>query len=251
MNSCIYFGHVMHQRMRPFRHGFRYRVFTLYLDLDELPDIHKKTGLLSYNRFNVFSVYDRDHATRDGRPMKDWVLKNAAEKNVDLDGGKIYMLCFPRLFGYVFNPLTVYYCKDRAGRLTAILYEVKNTFGEQHGYFLPSPAAAEGPVRQTHPKLFYVSPFIEMEAQYHFTVKDPGEKLSVLIRQKDRQGDLLLAVWTGSRAALSRGNLVKALVLFPFQAFHVILAIHWQALKIWLKGGRYYSRPKVPDRDVS
>jgi uncharacterized protein len=251
MNSCMYFGHVMHLRMKPFRHGFRYRVFTLLIDLDELPELQGNTGLLSHNRFNVFGLYDRDHATRDGRPIKDWVLKHAAEKGIDVAGGKIYMLCFPRLFGYVFNPITIYYCRNKAGRLAAMLYEVKNTFGEQHSYLLTAAEAQGGPVRHDHPKHFYVSPFIEMATHYHFTVKDPGEKLSVLIRQKDAEGDLLLAAWTGSRAALSGTSLLKALVLFPFQAFHVIFAIHWQALKIWLKGGRYYSRPKVPDRDVS
>jgi DUF1365 family protein len=250
MSSCIYFGHVMHQRMKPFRHGFRYRIFTLYLDLDELPEMQKSIGIISYNKFNIFSVYDRDHATRDGQPIKQWVLKHARDKGFDLEGGKIYMLCFPRLFGYVFNPLTMYFCKDRAGKLAAILYEVKNTFGEQHGYFL-SVADADLHVQHGHPKHFYVSPFIPMEAHYHFTVKDPGEKLSVLIRQKDKEGDLLLATWTGRKSALDRANLLKALVLFPFQAFYVMFAIHWQALKIWLKGGRYYSRPKVPDKEVS
>jgi uncharacterized protein len=216
MNSCIYFGHVMHQRMKPFRHGFRYRVFTLLIDLDELPELQKNAGLLSHNRFNVFiSVYDRDHATRDGKPIKDWVLKHARDRNIDLEGGKMYMLCFPRLFGYVFNPLSVYYCRDRTGRLAAMLYEVKNTFGEQHGYLLTAADNEAGPLRHDHPKHFYVSPFIEMETHYHFTVKDPGEKLSVLIRQKDKEGDVLLAAWTGNRAALFKGACAIPVPGFP------------------------------------
>ncbi len=248
--SCIYFGHVMHQRMKPFRHGFRYRIFTLLLDLDELPEMAKKTGVLSHNRFNIFSIYDKDHGTRDGQPLKPWIMKHATDKGVDLEGGKIYMLCFPRLFGYVFNPLTIYFCEDRAGNFAAVLYEVKNTFGEQHGYFLKA-AEGAGPTQHDHPKHFYVSPFIPMEAHYHFTVRKPGERLSVLIRQKDEGGDLLLATWTGRKAPLTKGKLLRALALFPFQAFNVIFSIHWQALKIWLKGGRYYARPKAPDREVS
>ena len=159
--SSIYFGHVMHQRMKPFRHGFRYRIFTLLVDLDELPALAKKTGVLSHNRFNIFSICDKDHGTRDGNPLKPWVLKHAREKGIDLDGGKIYMLCFPRLFGYVFNPLTIYFCEDRVKNLAAVLYEVKNTFGEQHGYFLRA-SEGEAPVRHDHPKHFYVSPFIPM-----------------------------------------------------------------------------------------
>lgn len=250
MTSCIYFGHVMHQRMKPFRHGFRYRIFTLLIDLDELPELQKKIGIISYNKFNIFGIYDRDHASRDGQPIRPWVLKHAREKGVDLDGGKIHMLCFPRLFGYVFNPLTIYFCKNREGRLAAVFYEVKNTFGEQHSYFLTAPEG-EAAVQHDHPKNFYVSPFIPMEAHYHFTVKDPGDRLSVLIRQKDKEGDLLLATWTGRKSPLNRTHLVRALVLFPFQAFYVMFAIHWQALKIGLKGGRYYSRPKMPDKEVS
>jgi uncharacterized protein len=248
--TCIYFGHVMHQRMKPFRHGFRYRVFTLLLDLDDLPELSKKTGFLSHNKWNIFSVFDKDHGTRDGQPLKPWVMKHARDKGVDLEGGTIYMLCFPRLFGYVFNPLTVYFCKNREGKFEAVLYEVKNTFGEQHGYFLKA-IEGDAPAQHDHAKHFYVSPFIPMEAHYHFTVREPDEKLSVLIRQKDAEGDLLLATWTGRRAPLTKGNLLRALVLFPFQAFYVMFSIHWQALKIWLKGGRYYSRPKTPDREVS
>jgi DUF1365 family protein len=253
LSSRLYFGHVMHQRLKPFRHGFRYRVFTLFLDLDELDSLGTACKILSHNRFNVFGIDDRDHAARDGAPIRPWVEKHARDKGIDLAGGKIFMLCFPRLFGYVFNPLTIYFCKDRDGRLAALLYEVKNTFGEQHGYLLTAEEGAAGaPVQHSHDKHFYVSPFIEMKAAYHFTVKEPGGKLSVMIRQKDDVGDdVLLATWTGRKAPLSTRYLLLALVLFPFQAFHVMLAIHWQALKIWLKGGRYYSRPRVPEKEVS
>jgi len=251
MQSCVYFGSVMHQRLKPFRHRFRYRIFTLLLDLDELPALRRKTGIMSYNRFNIFGIYDRDHATRDGRPMKQWVMEKAVARGTDLSGGKIYMLCFPRLFGYVFNPLTVYFCQNSAGKLVAILYEVKNTFGDQHGYFLPVEYKGQEIVQHAAMKIFHVSPFIDVAGSYHFTLREPGEKLALMIRHKDAEGDLLLATWNGKRAALGTANLLKALFLFPFQAFYVVFAIHWQALRIWLKGGKYYSYPEPPHEDVS
>lgn len=250
MPSAIYFGHVMHQRLRPFRHRFRYRVFTLYLDLDELPQLRQATKIMSYNRFNIFAINDADHARRDGSPIKPWVLEKAAQKGLDLAGGKVFMLCFPRLFGFVFNPLTVYYCHDAAGRLAAILYEVKNTFGDQHGYLLPVESRGQDIFQHSHLKTFHVSPFFDVAGQYDFTLRPPGDKLALMIRHKDAGGDLLLATWNGRRADLTAAQLLKALILFPFQAFYVVFAIHWQALLIWLKGGKYYKRPAPPTGDI-
>jgi len=251
MESRLYFGHVMHQRLKHFRHRLRYRIFTLYLDLDELPQLGEKTKILSYNTWNIFSIYDKDHAKRDGAPMKGWVTAHAKEFGVDLAGGKISVLCFPRLFGYVFNPLSIYFCKDASGKLAGILYEVKNTCGEQHGYFLKTEPKGDAPLEHGHAKEFYVSPFIQMKAEYAFTVREPDDKLSVHIRQHTDGSDLLMALWTGKRADLTFYNLMKSFILFPFQAFHVMWAIHWHALLIWLKGGKYYSRPPLQDRDVT
>ncbi|MDE1153414.1 MAG: DUF1365 domain-containing protein [Micavibrio sp.] len=258
-NSCIYFGHVMHQRLRPFMHRFRYRIFSLLIDLDELESLQRHGKIISGNRFNIFSVYDRDHARRDGSSAKAWVLEHAAARGLDLAGGKIFMLCFPRLFGYVFNPLTMYFCRTANGDLAAILYEVKNTFGDQHGYFMPIDRQAMPIDRQAgqdifqhgHLKEFHVSPFLDVAGEYAFTVRDPAEKLSVLIRHKDDKGDLLLATWNGRRAPLAAPQLLKALLLFPFQAMTVVLAIHWQALRLWLKGAKFYSRPQPPENDIT
>jgi len=242
----------MHQRLRPFKHRFRYRIFTLLIDLDELDDLQRHGKIISGNRFNIFSIHDRDHARRDGSSAKTWVLAHAAQRGIDLANGKIFMLCFPRLFGYVFNPLTMYFCRDAAGNLAAILYEVKNTFGDQHGYFMPvEQRSGQDLFQHAHMKEFHVSPFLDIAGEYAFTVRDPGDKLSVLIRHKDEKGDLLLATWNGKRAPLKLFYLLKALVLFPFQALTVVAAIHWQALLLWLKGAKFYSRPEPPRDDVS
>ena len=251
MNSCIYFGGTTHQRLRPFRHGFRYRLFMLFIDLDELEQLQAQTKILSYNGFNIFGIYDRDHARRDGSSMKSWVLEHAARRGVDLTGGKVFMLAFPRLFGYVFNPLTMYFCRNAAGQLAAVLYEVKNTFGDQHGYFMPVTTEGEVVSQHAHLKEFHVSPFLDIAGKYDFTLKDPGEKLALLIRHADDAGDLLLATWNGRRAELNFWNLMRALVLFPFQAFYVVFAIHWQALILWIKGAKYHPHPAPPTDEVS
>ena len=250
--SRLYFGQVMHKRLRPFGHRFDYRVFTLLLDLDELPELSRRLPLFSYNRWNLFSFHDRDHGARDGSALRPWIEGELAARGIDLDGGRIELLCFPRVLGYVFNPLTIWFCRHRDGGLRAILYEVRNTFGDKHGYLIPLDPGrdAEAPIRQACDKRFYVSPFIGMSSQYRFRLREPGERLSVLIRQSVPEGALLIATWTGKRRALSTGSLAEAFVRFPLMTLKIIAAIHWQALKLWRKGARFNRRPEPPRDDV-
>jgi DUF1365 family protein len=168
-------------------------------------------------------------------------------------GASIRLLCLPRLFGYVFNPLSIYFCADAAGRLRAILYEVKNTFGQQHCYLLPvaTDHPADRPVSQTVAKNFYVSPFIEMGATYRFRIRPPDGRLAIAIAENVAEGRQLVATQTGRRAAFTDGNLLRALLLFPLITLTVMAAIHWQALLLWLKGARYHSRPAPPVHDVT
>lgn len=242
----------MHCRLRPVRHRFVYGVFSLLLDLDELGALHRRLRFLSYNRFNLFSFDDRDHGARDGTPLRPWVETQLAANGIGLRGGRIFIHCLPRLLGHVFNPLSLYWCYDRAGRLRAVVCEVKNTFGEQHAYVLPVAETHEAgaPVRQRAAKDFYVSPFIPMEAEYRFNVRAPEERLSILIRETDAAGDLLLATQTGSRRALADRALIRACLLFPLVTLKVIGAIHWQALKLWSKGVRLHRRPPTPQEEA-
>lgn len=243
--SCLYLGEVMHLRLRPFRHRFAYRVFSLLIDLDLLPTLGQRLRLFSHNRFNLLSFHDRDHGPRDGSALRPWVERQLAGQGIALAGGPIYLHCFPRLFGYVFNPLSIYFCYHADGRLLAILYEVKNTFGQQHGYLLGVDPAGTGPgpIRHDCRKAFYVSPFITMDAHYRFRVSPPEERLSVLIRESVAEGEILVASHRGRREALDDRRLLGAWAGHPLMTLKVIAAIHWQALRLWRKGARYLRRP--------
>jgi uncharacterized protein len=251
--SALYFGSVMHHRLIPFRHRFRYRVFSLWLDLDELTGPLTRLKLMPHNRFSLFSFHDRDHGARDGSALRPWVERLLAGAGLDLGGGPIRLLCFPRLLGYVFNPLSVYYCYDRNEALRAIVYEVKNTFGDQHAYVLEVPAARNSgeAIAQSCDKRFFVSPFIGMTSTYRFRIKEPGEQLSVLIRQSVPEGEQLVATLHGRRRPLDDRNLLLAFLRYPLMTMKVIGAIHWEALWLWLKGARFHRHPGPPKHDAT
>lgn len=254
---CLYIGRVYHARLKPFRHEFRYRVFSLYLDLDGIPALARRLRLFSYNHGNLLSFHDTDHGPRDGSPLRPWIEGALAAGGLDLQGGPIGVLCFPRLFGYVFNPLTIYFChRPQDGVLAALVYEVKNTFGQQHAYVIPVTGAGrpedEGrAVEQATDKRFYVSPFIDMDCRYRFRVRPPGDKLSVLIRQADREGEVLVASQTGKMERLSDTALLRAVATHPLMTHKVMAAIHWQALRLWLKGAKFHRKPPPPAEPVS
>jgi DUF1365 family protein len=251
--SCLYFGRVIHKRLMPFRHRLAFRVFSLYLDLDELPALARRLRFFSHNRWNLFSFHDRDHGKRDGTAPRDWLDHHLAEAGIDLEGGPVRLLCFPRLLGYVFNPLSIWFCYHRGGRLLALLYEVHNTFGERHGYLIPvDPARAPGDaILQSCDKCFYVSPFIAMAASYEFRLAEPEERLAVSIRQWTPEGELLLASQSGRRRALDDATLVRAFASFPLMTLKVVAGIHWHAFRLWRKGARPLPRPAAPDETVT
>ncbi len=232
----------MHARLNPFRHRFSYRFFTGFFDIDTLASQGGSHRLFSYNRWNLFSFFDRDHGPRDGSPLRPWVEDLLAQARLDFVCGQIMLLCLPRILGYVFNPLSVYYCFDKAGELRAILYEVHNTFGESHTYVMPVQVDSKTGKTDPHDadKSFYVSPFIGMRAKYHFSLNDPGAQIAVHIRQTDDEGDLLLATLTGTKTAFSDRQLLRTFFAYPLLTLSVVAAIHWQALRLWLKGAKYH-----------
>lgn len=240
---ALYIGEVMHQRLRPFRHRFVYRVFSLLLDVDRVDAGEHGLRLLSLRGFNLFGFPAKDHGPRDGSALRPWVEARLNEACIDCGGGPIRILAFPRFLGYVFNPISVYYCYDPAGHLRAVVHEVKNTFGGQHPYALPvESAGGDHPIRQRCGKNFYVSPFIELAAGYRFRLKEPGERLAVVIQEEVADGTQLVATLTGRRRPLSDRELVRAALRIPFMPHKVIAGIHWEALKLWLKGARYHPR---------
>ena len=246
--SCLYFGSVMHERLRPRRHGLRYRVFSLFVDLDEIPTLADRLTLFSHNRFNLFAFHDRDHGPRNGGALRPYVERSLARADIALDGGSIRLLCFPRMLGYGFNPLSIYFCHHRDGDLRAILYEVRNTFGEMHSYLIPV-SGTDAVLRQSCEKEFYVSPFMGMACRYEFRLSSPGDRLAVTIRQTDAAGPILHASLEGRRVPLGDRALLEAFLRYPLMTLKVIAGIHWEAAKLWRKGLRPLPRP-APPRDA-
>lgn len=250
--SCLYHGSVYHKRLKPFIHELNYRVFYLWLNLDDIPALANNTRWFSYNRFNLFSFYDRDHASRDGTPIRPWIEKALKEKGYDdCLGGEIYVLCYPRILGYVFNPLTMFFCYDKKGTLRTILHEVKNTFGDQHGYLLPVEKDENGLIQQSCDKIFHVSPFIQMDAAYAFKIREPDDKLAVTITQDIDEENFLIATLMGKKDTLSSARLLKSFFKYPLMTVKVIFAIHYEAFHLWRKGATFYKRPTPPKNDVS
>ena len=236
-HSALYVGEVMHRRTRPRRHHLRYRLFSLLVDLDELPELDARLRLFSHNRFNLFALHDRDHGDRSPAPIRPRIEAMLRAHGFDFPSGPIRLLTMPRILGYAFNPLSLFFCHDRLGRLRAIAYEVSNTFGERHTYLLAvDPARPE--VRQHSAKAFHVSPFLPMAMRYAFRVRPPSdapgqEALMVAISAADAQGEVLAAVQTARRRRLSDRMLARLFVTHPLLTAKVSAAILWEALHLW------------------
>lgn len=212
MNSCIYNGVVTHKRFKPVKHFLKYKTFSFFIDLDEIEKLDKDNIIFSFNKFNIFSFYNKDHGNRDGKSLKEWVMDNLVKFNLNENINKIKLLCYPRIFGYVFNPLSIFYCyKDE--ELKVIFYEVKNTFNEQHTYIFK--VKDSNIVNQKCKKKFYVSPFMNMETYYSFSLLNPSEKLSVSIKQTDKKDTILTAVQTGERKDFNLKQLVVNFFKYP------------------------------------
>ena len=252
MNNALYMAQVMHQRRYPVGYRFAYRVFNLLLDIDRIEQTSSRLRCLSHNRFNLLSIHDRDHGPRDGSPLRPWLDELLAGHGVDLAGGRVRLLCMPRLLGYGFNPISLWYCEHADGRLRAVLCEVNNTFGEHHFYLLhehgePLPT----PFRARATKRLHVSPLIGMHAEYAFQLAPPGERLAVHIREYAAEGLMLVATLAGRARELTDGNLLRAVAALPLMTLKVMAAIHWQALRIWLAGASYHRKPPAPREEVS
>ena len=240
-NSCIYSGFVTHRRFKPKRHFFSYKIFSLLIDLNEIENLGKKINIFSYNKFNILSFYDKDHGPRDGNPLIAWVKSVLADAKINIGSGSVKLLCYPRFFGYVFNPLSIFYCYDDDSKLKAVLYEVKNTFNEQHTYVFSVPSSSNLILHKCDKK-FYVSPFMEMKTFYNFRLLNPGKILNVFIKQGDSQGTLLTACQVGKKIEMSSRNLLFQFLKHPLMSFKVIMAIHFEALRLWVKGVKLVKR---------
>lgn len=242
--SALYRGRIVHQRLQPVRHRFSYRVFSLYVDLDELDHLGRGLRLLSVDQPNLISFRVADHGPRDGRPLKPWALRQLAAAGVELGRPRIMLLCFPRVLGCAFNPLSVYYAFD-GPRLAGLLYEVKNTFGEQHVYAFAVRGASRRGRLVAHgcAKGFFVSPFIDMAARYRFHLTQPGPRLNLVIEETEHDRRVLVASHAARRLPLSDRSILQCLVGNLFMGLKVIGGIHLEASRLWLKGVPCHPRP--------
>jgi DUF1365 family protein len=245
--AALYFGEVMHARLKPMGHRFRYRVMSLLIDLDRLDAADRQSPLFGVNRAALYSFNEMDHGMRDGSSLRGYAQRRAADRGIDLTDGRVMLLCYPRLLGFTFNPLSVYFGYRASGELALVIYEVRNTFGDIHAYVLPVKPGeiSNAGLRQAQDKLFYVSPFVEMAMRYHFRVSPPGERVKLRILETDRDGPLLAATFNGSRRALTTAALVRSFFSLPLVTIKIVAAIHWEALRLWHKGARLAPRPNA------
>lgn len=239
--NAIYVGRVHHAR--PGKHKLSYRVFMLALELDDIPALSRRLRFFSHNRPNLLALFDRDHAGRTGGPIRPQIEAKLREAGIAWHGGSITLLTMPRLFNYVFNPISVYFCRRKDGTLAALVHEVSNTFGERHFYVLP-PREESGAITQACEKDFFVSPFLEMDLRYEFRVTPPCARAIVAMAVKRGDRTALTASFTGDRRDLTDANLLRAWASHPLMTFKVIAGIHWEAVKMSLKGVRYLGRAK-------
>ena len=245
----LYVGSVMHRRSRPVRRRFEYRVFWLILDLDRLDETASALKLMSLERFNLLSFYARDHADGCDGSLRDKIASLATAAGFAADG-RMLLMTMPRVMGYVFNPISVFFCHDARDRLTAIVWEVSNTFGGRHSYVIGVDDPDAAVLRQRCRKELHVSPFIGMEIDYHFRVVRRGDRLTIGIADHDRDGLLMSAAMTAVRRPLTDRALLAAFACVPFETAKVIAAIHWEALRLWLKGARYLTGPAGDEKSI-
>ena len=248
----LYVGEVTHRRVRPFHHRLRYRVYMLLLDLDGAEDRLAGLKWLRRGRWGLMRWSAGDYGRKgDARPLRDQIEDQLSGAGITLDGGPIRLLTMPRILGYGFNPLSVYFCYRPDGALAALVYEVSNTFGERHSYLIARPEGELGDRRQTAPKRFFVSPFMDMGMTYDFIVRPPGQDLSVTVAVRRRDEPILTATFAGRHRPLDDRNLARAFWSHPLLTWKVIAAIHWEAIKLMLKSARYRVRGRPPANPVS
>lgn len=250
--GALYPARISHRRrIAPF-YRFVYRVFYLLLDVDRIDALASRLRLFSHNRFNLLSFHDRDHGGGDGIGLRAWAEALLATGGVTLDGGRIRLLCLPRLFGFAFNPISLWYCEHRDGSLRAVIVEVRNTFGEKHAYLIASGGkrlAYDSP--QDKEKCFHVSPFFDLVGRYRFRFSEPGERLRLVIHETREGVPILDATLAAERKALSDRAILAAALAMPWMTCKVVAGIHWEACKIWLRGARFHRKPAPPEAEVT
>jgi DUF1365 family protein len=244
MNSCLYQCSVMHHRLAPKVHHFQHDIFMFYLDLDELDAVSKKIALFGRNRANLYSFHDSDHEPAGAGLLKERIVVFLRQRRIELGPtGRVMLLTLPRVCGYIFNPVSIYYCFDSAGQPACAIAEVGNTFHEMKLYLLGrEELAANGSFNKITPKHFYVSPFSRLDLSFDFKLKIPGGKLDIKVDDRDGGGKVLISALAGQRAELNNRNLAWFTFKYPLVTLKVIFLIHWHALRLWLKRAPFYRK---------
>lgn len=234
-SSAIYECEVMHHRLSPKEHHFAYRLFYLWLDLDEVEGLSSRLRLFKHNRAALFGFYDSDHIVRDGQDIRASILQTVRESGVDTGRiAKIRLLTFPRIMGYVFNPVCFYYCYTQDEQPVCAVAEVTNTFHEQKPYVMT--ALEGGRFRLVTPKHFYVSPFLDLELKFDFKLRLPEEHLEIHVDDRQDGARVILTSLTGKRRSLTDASLAVCALKYPLLTLRVMFLIHWNALLLWMKG---------------
>lgn len=236
----LWFGRTSHTRLTPFRRSFTHRIAMLEVDVDRLDEAGTLASLFKIDQGAPISFRQTDHGARQASvPLRLWAEARFTEAGIHLDKGFIRLFAFPRVLGYGFSPISVWFGYGLAGDLRGAIYEVHNTFGETHSYV----SAFSTDVRAKADKEFYVSPFFDVTGEYRFTLRQPAENLALIIENLSADGRSHVASLNVRPHVLTNGAILRWLVEMPFSGIGVMLAIHWQALRLWLKGAQYRGKP--------
>lgn len=251
-------GEVLHKRLRPAKNAFRYGVFFIRVPVRAMTaqSVSLPYRFFSHNRFNLLSFFDKDHG--DGRqPLSKWVDDLLHAEGIHDADGEIWLQCFPRVLGYVFNPVSFWFCHRRDGSLRAIVCEVCNTFGEKHLYLLEHGDTLRNGEEMQAQKIFHVSPFCEVKGKYRFrflqTQKEADHNIRHVARidYDDPQGPVLITSISGTEQAMTDLQILKVMLRYPLMTAGVVFRIHLQALRLWLKRVPFFSKPVPPSQEVS
>lgn len=255
INSSIYSAKVMHHRLAPKKHSFWYKIYLFYIDLDELPVLHKELRWFSYNRFNLFNFRDQDHLQQPkenpdrSKNVKQQLTTYLSANGVEIGNGRIMLLTNLSVLGYNFNPVSFYFCFDENDQPLCAVAEISNTYHEMKMFFFGKEELIEDRFKQKVEKLFYVSPFIDLDTFFDFNLAIPTEKLDIKIDDYDKEGQrFFLSTLKGDRKPLTNGNMLRYFFSIPLIPLRVMGLIHWQAFKLWIKKINYH--PKSANQEL-
>lgn len=245
--ASLYFGKVTHARLKPKIHRFNYNIFSLVIDLDRYQEAKKSSFLFSVNSAALISFHEKDHGPRDGTALRSYIDSLLMDGDIEKPA-KVLLWCNPRVFGYTFNPLSIYFCYDKNDEVIALVYQVNNTFGETHSYVAKvSESQDKSPaIKNSAQKCFYVSPFLDMDLRYDFSIQAPDEILKVRILEHDENGPILSATFSGKHKTLNSKNLMLGMFKTLGLTWKITAGIHFEALILWFKGVKLTKRPAPP-----